>query len=229
MAINNLLQRRGRRPEGTSLDVHVARWPVVLAMIALGALYLVLPPRVVIGPRWLLLALEAPAMVFFTAVHRVSLPVGPRVVRLVALAFLGLATVFIAFSVEALITELVVGKGPTARALLAAAAGLWCANVLVFALWFWEVDGGGPHRRRQPNQPVLDFLFPQQSGPGIGPPGWSPSFADYLFVAFTNSTAFSPTDTLPLTVRVKLLMMIQSLTSLLMIAVLAARAINILQ
>jgi uncharacterized membrane protein len=100
--------------------------------------------------------------------------------------------------------------------------------VIVFALWYWELDRGGPQRRRQPDHPAPDFLFPQQSGPDVGPPGWSPSFIDYLFVAFTNATAFSPTDTLPLTRRVKVLMMVEAFTSLLMVAVLAARAVNIL-
>ncbi len=111
---------------------------------------------------------------------------------------------------------------------LGVAAGLWAANVLIFALWYWEIDRGGPHRRHESAPPDPDFLFPQQSGPDIGPQDWMPEFVDYLFVAFTSATAFSPTDTLPLTRRVKVLLMVQELSSLVMVALLAARAINVL-
>src|SRR5205823_11170815 len=152
----------------------------------------------------------------------------PHAVRIIAVALLSLATLLIAVSVETLIAALVVGPKLSAQDLLSSAAGLWSANVVIFALWYWELDRGGPQRRRRPDHPSPDFLFPQQSGPDIGPPGWSPSFVDYLFVAFTNATAFSPTDTLPLTRRRKALMMVEGLGSLLMGAVLAAHAINIL-
>lgn len=230
MAINNLLHAR-RRQEGHSKPpghVHLSRWPAIFALVALGLLYLSLPDRMTRGPGWLLLAVESPVILFLAVVHRINLPVHPRVLRAASLALLSLATVLVAAAVQLLLAELLAARGVNAKDLLGSAAALWCSNVIVFALWFWELDGGGPHRRHLSEPAQLDFLFPQQSGPGIGPPGWKPLFMDYLFVAFTNATAFSPTDTLPLSKRVKALMMIEALCSLLIVAVLAARAINIL-
>jgi hypothetical protein len=232
MAINNLLNaRRGRRhePPPPQQERHVSRWPAIVALLALSGLYAALPPRMtVVGPRWLLLALEIPVLLFLVVVRHADLRISPHVVRAVAVAMLSLATLLIAVSVETLIATLVVSTTLSAGDLLSSAAGLWIANVVTFALWFWELDRGGPQRRRRLDHPSPDFLFPQQSGPDIGPPGWSPDFVDYLFVAFTNATAFSPTDTLPLTRRVKVLMMVEAFTSLLMVAILAARAVNIL-
>jgi uncharacterized membrane protein len=116
-----------------------------------------------------------------------------------------------------------------ARVLLQGAALIWVANVLTFAVWYWEIDGGGPARRHRAAHEPTDFLFPQVAAadPELAK-GWSPRFVDYVFLAFNTSTAFSPTDTLVLSRRAKALMMIQSLISLLVIAVLAARAINTL-
>ena len=231
MAINNLLNaRRGRRhePQPPLRERHVSRWPAILALLTLGGLYAALPPRMTVGPRWLFLALEAPVLFFLAVVRHADLRISPHVVRVIAVALLSLATLLIAVSVETLVTTLVVGPKFTAQDLLSSAAGLWSANVVIFALWYWELDRGGPQRRRRPDHPSPDFLFPQQSGPDIGPPSWSPSFVDYLFVAFTNATAFSPTDTLPLTRRVKVLMMVEGFTSLLLVVILAARAINTL-
>lgn len=239
MAIANLLHARRRRngkpqrpddnsPPPRHPEVHVSRWPAILALLALGLLYLVLAPEMRLGPPWLLLVLEMPVFAFLILVRRVDLGIMPHHARLVALALLAVATVLIASSIEFLLSRLIVGNVP-AKPLLGSAAALWCSNVLVFALWYWELDQGGPHRRHLADCLPPELLFPQQSGPGIGPPNWKPAFIDYLFVAFTNATAFSPTDTLPLTPRIKALMMIEAAGSLLMIAVLAARAINILQ
>ena len=106
---------------------------------------------------------------------------------------------------------------------------IWLTNVIVFGLWYWELDRGGPGARCRENHREPDFLFPQMSTPAAAPPSWAPRFLDYLYVAFTNATAFSPTDTLPLTAWAKVLMAIQSLASLLTVALVAARAVNILQ
>jgi hypothetical protein len=229
MALNNLLQA-GRRPreKPPAPRTHVSRWPAIVALLALGMLSLALPEDLTLGPRWLLLALEVPVLAFLATARRVELPVDPRVLHWMAVGLLAVATVLIGFSIGYLLNSLVTGKGPQARRLLGDAGALWCANVLIFALWFWETDQGGPHRRREPNPPPPDLLFPQQSGPGIGAPDWHPRFLDYLFVAFTNATAFSPTDTLPLTRRIKVLMMIEAICSVLMVAILAGRAVNIL-
>jgi hypothetical protein len=113
-----------------------------------------------------------------------------------------------------------------ANTLLSSAALLWCSNILVFALWYWEIDGGGPHRRLHSGHQASDLMFPQQLDGNKA--GWVPQFVDYLFVAFTGATALSPTDTYPLTRKAKTLMMIEAMLSIIIIILLAARAINIL-
>jgi uncharacterized membrane protein len=111
--------------------------------------------------------------------------------------------------------------------LILPAVVIWLTNVVVFALWFWEIDRGGPDRRaRDPDAPA-DFWFPHMSEPAAHP-GWAPNFVDYLYLSYTNSTALSPTDTMPMTTRVKLLMMGQSITSLITVLLVASRAVNIL-
>jgi len=119
-------------------------------------------------------------------------------------------------------------KGTTGQSLLIDALNIWLTNIVVFALWFWNMDRGGPAARDLIKQPVADLMFPQMNAdcPGYGT--WTPGFFDYVFVSFTNATAFSPTDTLPLTVRAKLLFMVESFASLLTVGLVAARAVNIL-
>jgi hypothetical protein len=112
--------------------------------------------------------------------------------------------------------------------LLLDAALLWVSNVLTFALWYWEIDGGGPAHRHMGADCPSDFVFPQKVAGGTASEGWVPEFIDYVFLAFNTSTAFSPTDTMVLARRAKVLMMLQSVISLVTIAVLAARAINTL-
>ena len=114
--------------------------------------------------------------------------------------------------------------------LLTGAGAIWVANLLTFAIWYWEIDGGGPAMRRRDGHVSSDFLFPQlQVGDGTSSHGWWPTFIDYLFVAFNASSAFSPTDTLILSRRAKVLMMIQALIAIVTVVVLAARAINTLR
>jgi hypothetical protein len=105
---------------------------------------------------------------------------------------------------------------------------MWCLNVLVFALWFWELDNGGPAKRRTAGMEGSDFLFPQQT-PDVPAADWRPLFLDYLYVSFTNATAFSPTDTLPLSRWAKMLMLLEAAASLVLALMVAARAINILK
>ena len=105
---------------------------------------------------------------------------------------------------------------------------MWAVNVLLFALWFWQLDGGGPVARPTVAPAARDFLFPQQVEPALGGSGWRPLFLDYLYVSFTNATAFSPTDTMPLTDWAKMLMLVESGGSLLTLLMVAARAVNIL-
>jgi hypothetical protein len=115
-----------------------------------------------------------------------------------------------------------------ATVLIFAAMQIWLTNVIVFGLWYWELDRGGPSDRCSEYHREPDFLFPQMTTPASAPRSWSPWFIDYLYVAFTNATAFSPTDTMPLTPWSKFLMTIQALTSLLTVVLVAARAVNVL-
>jgi hypothetical protein len=120
------------------------------------------------------------------------------------------------------------GKAETGHTLLLDAVNIWVTNVIVFALWFWGLDGGGPAARHAAGKPAFEFLFPQATIDREGTAPFAPGFVDYLFLSFTNATAFSPTDTMPLSQRAKLLMMAEAMISLLTIAFVAARAVNIL-
>lgn len=199
-------------------------WPPLLAILAIGAIYLVLPDQYIPGPRWWLLGgcvfLAVPFIHFRrTGRHPIS--------RALALALAGLVTLALIGSVTALILQLTGGL-TQAVTLLADAALIWVANVLVFALWYWELDGGGPAERHRKHLCSTDFVFPQMQLEHPSRAGWTPHFIDYVFLAFNTSTAFSPTDTMVLARRAKWLLMLQSLISLVTIAVLAARAINTL-
>jgi hypothetical protein len=201
------------------------RWPAVVALLAVGGLYLALPDPLTPGPNWLLLALlaavEAPGLVF----HRLG---RQRVTRALGLIASSLITAALVWSLAALIEKLLSHR-ELPITLLRGAVALWFSNILVFAAWYWRLDAGGPHQRdRRPGHTEGAFLFPQMVLPKHGQRGWSPGFVDYLFLAFNTSTAFSPTDVPVLSRWAKGLMMLQSLISLGTIAILAARAVNIL-
>jgi hypothetical protein len=119
-------------------------------------------------------------------------------------------------------------RGPSGESLLIDALNIWFTNVVIFALWFWSLDRGGPVAQGPTDSDAPDFLFPQMLGGGDLDPDWTPGFLDYFYVSFTNATAFSPTDTMPLSVRVKMLMTLQAFISLLTVGLVAARAVNIL-
>ena len=147
--------------------------------------------------------------------------------RTVSLALLALVSVANALLLVAVIASLVRGEEKSGAQLLLKAITVWGTNVITFGLWFWVVDRGGPVRRRRADPPPPDFLFPQVDNPEAAAPGWEPHLVDYVYVAFTNAIAFSPTDVLPLTRRAKLLMLFESALSALTILLVAARAVNI--
>jgi uncharacterized membrane protein len=213
----------GTRPASTDTEeVWVPGIAALAAIFLTGLLYLALPPDVTVGPNWLLLAIEgvfvAPLIVDALSVWNLS-HTARRVLVLVPLC---LSTLALVAGVALFILTLPAERHATN--LLRSAALLWCFNILVFALWYWELDGGGPWRRRHPGHQAADFLFPQQAGGKR----WAPHFLDYLFVAFTDATALSPADTYPLTRTAKALMMSEALLSLAVIGILIARAVNIL-
>ena len=184
------------------------------------------------GPRLLLPALEALLLVGLVAADPSRLTAESRDLRLPSLVLLGLVAAVNGASLIALVHRLIVGSGASGRDLLASAAGVWLTNMVAFALVYWEMDRGGPLGRSgaRAAPPHPDLFFPQDSDARpAAPSGWQPVFVDYLFVSLTASTAFSPTDTMPLTSRAKLLMGLQSVISLLTVGLVAARAVNILR
>jgi len=206
------------------------RWPAFIAVLAGGGLYTALPAALTFGPRWLfpsvILALLIPTVIsHHTGRSRLSAIFGFAVSVALTLGLI--------ISLILLISALPAHK-TAPETLLVSAASLWATNILVFALWYWRLDAGGPHQRdKRARHSNGAFLFPQmmmseKALREAGQHGWSPNFFDYLFLAFNTNTAFSPTDTPALTRWSKGLMMLQSLLSLLIIALLAARAVNIL-
>lgn len=199
------------------------RWPAVTAFVAVGLLSLAHPPTLTPGPRWLVVGsigiLLIPAMI----AHRTGQKVFAHVLLTIANA---LVTVTMLVSVGLLIAALPRHEIEP-PVLLRSAAALWATNVIVFALWYWRLDGGGPHVRdlREAHREGA-FSFPQMRFDT--PTSWRPGFVDYLFLAFNTSTALSPADTEVLTRWAKLMMMAQSSISLTIIVILAARAVNIL-
>jgi len=148
--------------------------------------------------------------------------------RMVALVLVGVISAVNALLLVALMGSILQGDETSGAELLLKAAAVWTTNVIVFGLWFWGFDRGGPVRRLQPDPPPPDFQFPQLENPQLAEPDWQPHFVDYLYVSFTNSIAFSPTDAMPLTRRTKLLMLAESSISSVTILLVAARSINIL-
>jgi hypothetical protein len=207
-------------------------WPGQLAIVAAILLSLALPERLTVGPTWLLSAIEAAGL--FALVVLAPLAAGPghpgrRMLGLGVVAILSAATIV---SV-ALLVHYLVGGGhvQNGRELILAGLVLWLTNVLVFGLWYWELDRGGPVARAQgaPDDQAA-FLFTQMTDPTLPwwKKSWRPRFADYLYVSLTNATAFSPTDTMPLTLGAKWLMGLQGIVSLTIIGLVVARAVNIL-
>ncbi|MDP9340314.1 MAG: hypothetical protein M3P45_15745, partial [Acidobacteriota bacterium] len=208
----------------------------IVAIVADAALYLGLPESLSVGPRWLLLAIVLFLLIPIIVAHwRGHKPL----VRLLTLIANGVITAAMIASIAFLIQGLPKHREQP-EALLRSAVGLWLTNILVFALWYWRVDGGGPHERERSKGTLNSaFLFPQmlQRGEDFDDDSsdrkkksevWSPQFTDYLFLAFNTSTAFSPTDTAVLSRGAKLGMMAQSLISLAILVLIAARAVNIL-
>src|SRR3954452_16222805 len=190
------------------------RLPASLAIIAAIGLQLALPSRFAPQPRVLYPTLAAAVLVGIIVanpkrIDRVSMSL--RVASMTLIAVISLSN---AWSAGRLIDELVRGsEGQTAAALLATGAAIWATNVMVFSLWYWELDRGGPGARAQGVHRYTDFLFPQMQAGDLAPPDWEPAFADYLYLSFTNATAFSPTDVLPFSRWAKLTMMLQSAIS----------------
>ena len=206
------------------------RWHAVIAVAVAVGLYVALPSGLTVGPRWVFPAITSLLVLPLIALHRFGMHAIDRTLGYILNAVMTVQLVVSA----ALLIEALPSRREPPTSLLLSATSLWIVNVLVFALWYWRLDSGGPHGRDARARHVDGaFLFPQMTlWHGNEAPGasshWSPNFLDYLFVAFNTSTAFSPTDTPILTRWAKLLTMLQAVISLSVLVVLAARAVNLL-
>jgi uncharacterized membrane protein len=214
-----------RRTEGEQ------RWSVTAALLAAIVIQWFLPARLSIHPRWLMPALELLLMAALVVVnpHRHIARSGRRV-RALGLLLAAAVSVANGWSAVLLVRDLIHGShGITPVQLLMTGAGVWVTNIIAFSLWYWEWDRGGPVARAEGVHKHPDFLFPQMQQEGIARPDWEPYYIDYFYVAFTNATAFSPTDVMPMTRWAKTLMMAESALSLITAALVIARAVNVLK
>ena len=220
-------------------------WLARASVLAIATLQLLMINDLGVGPSWFAPALELAMLVPLSIAtawtqakardathehHWWQIARARTGIRRLAIALTALVTGLNFVALIRLVRDLLHGHATkVGETLLLDALNIWVTNVIIFSLWFWSIDRGGPASRGITRGTVADFLFPQATidRPGLGD-DWSPGFVDYVYLSFTNATAFSPTDTLPLTRRAKLLMMFESLVSLLTIALVAARAVNIL-
>ena len=204
------------------------RWPVALAILAAAGLQLTLPDTVVLGSRWLMPVLELAVLAVLVVANPGRFERERTWRRTTSLALTTLVSVANGAAVVRLIVHLLAGGADDAATLLSTGAAIWATNVIGFALWYWQFDRGGPAARARADREVPDFLFPQMQSADLDR-DWEPTFVDYLYVSFTNATAFSPTDTMPLSRWAKLTMLVQSAVSLATVALVVARAVNVLR
>lgn len=208
------------------------RWPIALVLLSFIALTVGLrvaqPERESLGPHWLEPALEIALLGALVAAHPARLAGRARWLRPLAITLIATLTVTVLTFTGYLIIHLVEGSKVTesASTLLASGALAWSGNALVFGLLYWELDSGGPVARYQHTRPYPDFAFSQQLSPELAPVGWRPHYIDYFILGITTSTAFSPTDVMPMRAWAKLTMALQSLISLTVIGLVIARAVN---
>jgi hypothetical protein len=207
-----------------------SRWPPVVAVLIFLALNVAvrlwLPSGGTIHVPWLLPTMEVALLVVLLTRDPTGVEERRRLHR-AALVLVGALVAAALWSTVLLVSDLIRGTGVTNSPdqLLASGAIVWLGNNLAFGLLYWLMDGGGPVTRAK--QPVsVDFAFTQQLSPGLAAPGWKPVFLDYLHVGFTNATAFSPTDVMPLTHRAKYAMLLQSTVALALFGLVVARAVN---
>jgi len=206
------------------------RWPVSVAVIVAVVLQVTLPGRVAAHPRWLLPGVEAALLVGIVAANPTRISRRSAHLRTASIALIFVVTAANAWSAARLVDALLNGRASAdATSLLLTGASIWLTNVVAFALWYWEMDRGGPAARAHVTRKYPDFLFAQMQNPELAPAEWEPGFVDYLYLSFTNAAAFSPTDVLPLARWAKLTMLVQSAVSLLTVALVIARAVNILK
>ena len=205
------------------------RWPMALSVLVAILLQIGTPHRGRVPGWWLIPILEFGLLVVLVVQDPGRIDSRSRIARRMTIGLIAVMSSGTIAGVFVLIYDLLSGlPGLNATDLLGRGAAVWATNVIVFSLWFWELDRGGPAERAAGSNVPASFAFPENATPELAPDGWSPTYPDYLYLAFTNATAFSPTDTLPVRVWAKMTMMLQSAVSLVVAILVIARAINIL-
>ena len=204
-------------------------WHVHLTVVVAICLQLVLSNRLTVGPKYAIAGLEGLlliALALFASGHHKAILHARRGMAILLIAIVSVANLS---SLVLIINDLLIAKKISGRELLLSGLAIYLTNIIIYGLWYWELDSNG-NQAQAVETPPIDFLFPQMTLKSslLGAKGWNPTFFDYLYISVTNASAFSPTDTMPLTHRTKLLMTAQSLTSLVTVALVAARAVNIL-
>jgi hypothetical protein len=212
-----------------------SRWPVLVALISAIVLQRAIPVRYTLVPRWPLVAMEVLLLVVLLVINPVKLTRPTRLGKTASYLLLAAITVDNTASAVILDYHIVTGKVSNDPAvLLGSGAAVFITNMIVFGIWYWEIDRGGPFARAGIGQPhpkriYPDFMFPQMTTSKVAPKHWAPQFVDYLYVSITNVMAFSPTDTMPMTHRAKAMMTVQAVVAVSTIALVFARAVNVLR
>lgn len=203
--------------------------PVLIALLSAMALQIAIPKGYTLVPRWPLLVLEALLLVLLLGINPLVMTRRTRIGSYVSRCLLIAITVDNTASAGMLNYSILTGRvSNDAAVLLGSGAAIFVTNIIVFGIWYWELDCGGPFARRTAEGRHPDFMFPQMANPELASPNWRPLFVDYLYVAVTNVVAFSPTDTMPLTRRAKILMTVQAGVALSTLVLVLARAVNVL-
>ena len=212
-----------------------SRWPVLIALVVAIVLQGVIPRRYTFAflPHWLLISLEALLLIVLLVLNPVRLTRSTRLGKTASLVLLAAITADNTASAAVLDYHIINGTvSKDAGVLLGSGAAIFVTNIIAFGIWYWEIDRGGPFRRagvdQDPTPHYPDFMFPQMINPKVASPAWEPRFIDYLYVSATNVMAFSPTDTMPLSRRSKVLMTVQAVVAVSTLALVFARAVNVL-
>jgi hypothetical protein len=205
------------------------RWPMAGAVLAAMLLTVLLHDELRLGAAWVLPGIEGVLLIALVAGDPGQITRRTRELRLLSIGLVSVLVVGALWSTVLLIDDLIHGTPPTNSAadLLAAGSVVWLSNNIAFALFYWELDGGGAAARAHHLPQYLDLAFPQHMNPQLAPPDWRPRFVDYLYLSFTNATAFSPTDAMPLVPWAKIAMAVQATISLAILGLVVARAVNV--
>ncbi|MCU1647384.1 MAG: hypothetical protein JWN03_7659 [Nocardia sp.] len=207
-----------------------SRWWATTALVGMLVLQYFLPDQFTPGPRWLVPGIGFVLVIVLIATRSFRIDREEMWLRRLGLSLTALLAFSMVWAVYHLVIGLIDGAvSDNAAGLLTSGGAVWLSNVLVFGLWYWELDRGGPVARAHAQKPYPDFLFVQMQNPSLADPDWEPNFLDYLYLSFTNATAFSPTDVMPMSRWAKTTMMVQSAISLITVSLVIARAVNVLK